>query len=190
VTPCEGDRGGTEKIRSAGVGTPALQRRRHLRRLPGIFDSSRSPLYYLTQCVHNRIPILAQPAVSEILVGAWRDALPVHGWQVGRYVVMPNHVHFFATPAGEGAKTLSQFMESWKRWTRKGIREAGMTSFSWQAEFFDHPMRHVESYAEKWGYVSTNPVRAGLVGRPEEWPYQGEIHALVWDALELPATRR
>jgi hypothetical protein len=25
-----------------------------------------------------------------------------------------------------------------------------------------------------------NPVRAGLVSRPEEWPYQGELNVLEW----------
>ncbi len=35
--------------------------------------------------------------------------------------------------------------------------------------------RHSESYAEKWEYLRQNPVRAGLVKDPDEWPWQGEI---------------
>jgi len=45
----------------------------------------------------------------------------------------------------------------------------------WQKGFFDHLIRHGESYSEKWEYVRQNPVRAGLVGTPEDWPWQGEI---------------
>jgi hypothetical protein len=48
----------------------------------------------------------------------------------------------------------------------------------WQKRFFDHVMRSAESYEQKWTYVRDNPVRAGLVGRAEDWPYQGEIHHL------------
>jgi hypothetical protein len=48
----------------------------------------------------------------------------------------------------------------------------------WQPGFFDHLLRHDESYAEKWDYVWRNPVRAGLVAKPEDWPYQGEIHVI------------
>jgi len=48
----------------------------------------------------------------------------------------------------------------------------------WQPGFFDHLLRRDESYAQKWNYVWHNPVRAKLVARPEDWPYQGEIHRL------------
>ena len=36
-------------------------------------------------------------------------------------------------------------------------------------------MRDDESYTEKWIYVRENPVRAGLVARADDWPYQGEF---------------
>ena len=37
---------------------------------------------------------------------------------------------------------------------------------------FDRLLRAEESPQEKWLYMRQNPVRAGLVRRPEEWPYQ------------------
>ena len=51
---------------------------------------------------------------------------------------------------------------------------------AWQNGFFDHLLRGGESYAEKWNYVRMNPVRAGLVEQPEDWPFAGEIEALRW----------
>jgi hypothetical protein len=45
----------------------------------------------------------------------------------------------------------------------------------WQKGFFDHLIRHSESYSQKWEYVRQNPVRAGLVSSPGEWPWQGEL---------------
>jgi putative transposase len=45
----------------------------------------------------------------------------------------------------------------------------------WQSGFFDHLIRHSESYAQKWEYVRQNPVRAGLVSNCDKWPWQGEI---------------
>ena len=35
-----------------------------------------------------------------------------------------------------------------------------------------------ESYDDKWEYVRLNPVRHGLVVRPGDWPYQGELNVL------------
>ncbi len=37
--------------------------------------------------------------------------------------------------------------------------------------FFDHRLRHDESEAEKFEYIRQNPVRAGLIGAEDEWPY-------------------
>ena len=45
----------------------------------------------------------------------------------------------------------------------------------WQPGYFDHVLRHGESYSQKWRYVCENPVRAGLVEQAVDWPYQGEI---------------
>ncbi len=92
---------------------------------------------------------------------------------------MPDHAHFFASPQSNTPRTLSSFVGFWKRSTAKRLRRAE-PAFSWQAEFFDHLVRNAESYAQKQQYVFENPVRKGLVERPEEWSYQGEIQSLRW----------
>lgn len=45
----------------------------------------------------------------------------------------------------------------------------------WQDGYHDHKFRTPESESRKWEYVCLNPVRAGLVKRPEEWAFGGEI---------------
>jgi REP element-mobilizing transposase RayT len=106
-------------------------------------------------------------------VDEWRDAYERHGWAIGRYVVMPDHVHFFCS-AELDAKTLSTFMQAWKQWTSKRIaRELHFSGPVWQEEFFDHVMRSSESHSQKWDYVKENPVRAGLVAISDEWPWAG-----------------
>ena len=57
----------------------------------------------------------------------------------------------------------------------KIIAQAEITPPIWQRGFFDHLLRSAESYGQKWNYVRENPVRAGLVAQPEDWPYAGEI---------------
>jgi REP element-mobilizing transposase RayT len=39
----------------------------------------------------------------------------------------------------------------------------------WQPRFFDRALRTVKEYNEKVEYIHLNPVRAGLVSRPEDW---------------------
>jgi REP element-mobilizing transposase RayT len=50
----------------------------------------------------------------------------------------------------------------------------------WQKDCWDTQLRRAESYSEKWEYVRQNPVRAGLVANPDDWPYQGVLNTLRW----------
>lgn len=92
------------------------------------------------------------------------------GIDLGRYVIMPDHVHLFVR--GNLDFSLRQWVRILKRVLSKAILSAPP---HWQRGFFDHLIRHSESYAEKWEYVRQNPVRTGLVKDPGEWPWQGEI---------------
>ena len=56
-----------------------------------------------------------------------------------------------------------------------GIQPFDVSRNLWQPGFFDHLLRHDESYSEKWLYVRENPIRNGLVEKWEDWPYRGEI---------------
>jgi len=160
-----------------GTGRPV---RRHLRRLDRISERIAAPLFYITCCVRDRRSVLAQPRVASVLAESWQVAGMSYRWPVGCYVIMPEHVHFFASPLGDEAKSLSGFVGGWKRWTQREIRKAVMQTFAWQAEFFDHLLRSDESYESKWEYVRANPVRAGLVASSDEWPFQGEMNVLAW----------
>jgi REP element-mobilizing transposase RayT len=127
--------------------------------------------------------VLARPEIAEILTEEWRYARDRHGWAVGRYVIMPDHVHFFCRAEHE-SKTLSQFVGAWKGWSSRRARAilrprpAAAATKLWQREFFDHMLRSSESYSEKWNYVFENPVRAGLAICADDWPYAGEIETL------------
>jgi putative transposase len=135
------------------------------------FSSRRAPF--------RRRAILASNEAAGILVDEWRNAHDRHGWAIGRYVIMPEHVHFFCS-AELGAKALPTFMQAWKQWTSKrAARELNLSGTVWQEEFFDHVLRSSESYSQKWDYVKENPVRAGLVKNSDEWPWQGEIESLM-----------
>lgn len=146
----------------------------HLRRLSQVWDGQ--PLYFITTCVALRREVLANPAAHAILRREWAGLKDRHGWAVGRYVIMPDHVHFMAMPSSAGAKRLHLAVGRWKEWTARALlRMTGASAPFWQAEFFDHVLRSAESRSEKWSYIRQNPVRAGLVARAEDWPYAGAI---------------
>ena len=137
----------------------------------------RNPVFFITTTVLDRHPVLANQAVFRILMDEWRESLRRHDWNLGRFVVMPDHVHFFCSPGGNPSN-LSIFVGRWKEYTSKALRRESLATFRWQSEFFDHLLRGSDSYDRKWGYVRENPVRAGLVDRAEDWPFAGEMTSL------------
>ena len=66
---------------------------KHLRRLSDVWQ--KQPVYFITTCVDGRRPLLATEKVHAILCEEWRGMSARHGWTVGRYVIMPDHVHVF-----------------------------------------------------------------------------------------------
>ncbi len=128
--------------------------------------------YFLTFCTHDRQKLLAKPAVHEGFRLFCTTALDREIY-VGRYVIMPDHIHLFA--AFDDRHDVSMWMKSLKNSLSKTLRNNGAEAPHWQKGFFDHLMRSEESYGEKWDYVFQNPVRHNLVADPSLWPYQGEI---------------
>ncbi len=146
--------------------------RKHLQRLEQVFP--RSPIYFITVVHSSRSPIFACLEFQEICEEVWANSETLHRWSIGPSVVMPDHVHFFCRESGEEACGLSTFVGKWKEWTAKFTkRRLGFTIPLWQQEFFDHLVRSKESLGEKIDYLWFNPVRAGLVEEPEDWPYRG-----------------
>jgi putative transposase len=130
----------------------------------------------VTACTNRRRKILAHAAIHETFIEFARQG-PEFGAWLGRYVLMPDHLHLFVALDGDKA-TLPKWMKSLKNSLSKTLRAGNLLSPHWQKAFFDHVLRSSESYSNKWMYVSENPVRAGLVKDAEGWPYQGEVFSL------------
>jgi|SRR6266571_8806813 len=102
----------------AGITDPGYKdyMHKHLRRLGRVWIDW--PIYFISTCTFKRRSILASKEVAKILVDEWRCAHERHGWAIGCYVIMPDHVHFFCS-AELNAKALPTFMQAWKQWTSK-----------------------------------------------------------------------
>jgi REP element-mobilizing transposase RayT len=136
-------------------------------------------LFFLTLCTAKRRHVLNNPAAHEAFLSFCRLSPEKAAVWVGRYVLMPDHIHVFVS--AEGSSRLSRWVGSLKMFLSKTWRRAGDQGPFWQEGFFDHVMRSGESYAAKWCYVAQNPVRAGLAAREDAWPFAGEIEVLRWD---------
>ena len=150
-------------------------------RLAQVFSCKGWPLYFVTICTMAKRNILASAALHDAFRDYGERGLSM-GVGVGRYVIMPDHMHIFVRISPP--QTLKRWSAGLKRCLSKALIDSGQIVSSahgapvksiWQPGFFDHLLRSNESYAEKWAYVRENPVRAGLVDDADDWPYQGEL---------------
>ena len=164
----------SSRARPEGEPTPLF---RHLAHLPSFRDH---PIVFFTTCTFQRHKILASAQCEEILREIWQRSAKRDGWWVGSYVLMPDHVHFFARPE-VNARPKAEWVGMWKSVSSRRIAATlGIQAPIWQRDYFDRYLRSSESYSEKWQYVAQNPVRAGLVGRVEDWPHHGTINNLMF----------
>jgi putative transposase len=139
-------------------------------RLERLFEEYSFPLWYITFNTRRHANLLANSEVQQSFESFCEKALGREIY-VGRYVLMPDHVHLFVA----GVFVLG----AWVRILKMTLSQAIVgPSPHWQEGVFDHLVRSHESYAEKWEYVRQNPVAAGLVTDPDAWPFQGELNAL------------
>ncbi len=140
----------------------------------GVLISSDQPtIVFLTVCTKDRQPWLAKQNVHDALKKVW---LSTDTWLVGEYLLMPDHIHLFCAPRNLTV-TLQRWVSYWKReFSCLHLPEAG----EWLRNFWDTRLRRSENYTQKWNYVRENPVRAGLVKQPDDWPFQGRMNVLPW----------
>jgi putative transposase len=138
-------------------------------RLRWIFP--RHPVFFVTFCTYRRRKLLASHRIHTPFVTFAIRAYSEYGIAVGRYVIMPDHLHLFV--CGPDDFELGRWIGMLKQALARQTGQSKATV--WQRGFFDHLLRTDESYAQKWNYVRENPVRAGLVKQADDWPYSGEI---------------
>ena len=123
-------------------------------------------IVFLTICTARRQRILANYAAVRTLRQCWTEA---GDWVVGRYVVMPDHVHLFCAP--EADTSVVRWVQFWKAMTTRRW-PVWIQGPVWQRNCWDTQMRTDDAYEEKLEYVRWNPVRHRLVSHPDDWPFQ------------------
>ena len=150
--------------------------RKHPAHPPPIPRGNQPIILFVTVCSDKQKPILANPETSAVILQAWRVA---DHWLVGRYVILPDHIHLFCAPGRHEPLPVQKWAAFWKSKASNHWPHSEQHPI-WQADCWDTQLRRGENYSVKWDYVRNNPVRHGLVASAEDWPYQGELNILDW----------
>lgn len=141
---------------------------------------------------YRRLPLLEEAAHAEIVLDAIGRACGKQGWSVLAYVVMPEHVHLLVLPAhGPRASppSISRLLWAIKRPNSFRVKQRldevnaplldeltirerpGTTVFRFWQEGggYDRNITSLETLRHTIEYIHANPVRRGLVRRPEDY---------------------
>lgn len=125
--------------------------------------------HHVTQRGNRREPVFFEDGDQLRYLGFLSQAAVHSGTEIWAYCLMPNHVHMIVTPKDpDGLRAL--FGDAHRRYTKFINWRHGWTGHLWQGRFGSVAMDE-HHLASALRYVALNPVRAGLVARPEEWPF-------------------
>ena len=131
--------------------------------IPLWVDPSKETYFITINCLRRGENQLARADITEPLFDTVRHRQEKFLWWPYLFLLMPDHQHALLSFPPSG-KPLRLVVSKWKEWTAKQL------PLDWQDDFFEHRLRREESRREKADYILANPVRAGLVARPKDWP--------------------
>jgi putative transposase len=96
------------------------------------------------------------------------------GCALHAYVLMSNHVHLLLTP--RDADSVSRFMKRvGQRYVQYVNRTQGRSGGLWEGRFRSCLVEEERYLLNCYRYIELNPVRAGMVSRPEDYPWSSHV---------------
>jgi putative transposase len=123
--------------------------------------------YHLTTRTLAGMHAFAEDRTKETLVAGLRFYCERGDWRIHAFVIMVNHVHLVVSAA---QRDLGAVVGCFKSWTSHQLIPARAGAL-WERRFDDNAVRSIDELRSIVQYVHNNPVRIGLVGRAEDYPW-------------------
>ena len=126
--------------------------------------------HFLTFSCYRRRPYLYPVAAMELFEDALERVRLRYLFAVAGYVVMPEHVHLLVNEPQRAP--LSKTVQALKL----SVSLRGRERPFWQAHYYDFNVSSHAKFVEKLRYIHRNPVKRGLVAKPEDWGWSSYRH--------------
>jgi putative transposase len=133
-------------------------------------------LHFVTFTCYHRKPWLADPRICDQFVETLETVRRWYGFWITGYVVMPEHVHLLLSEPER--KNLALALQMLKQMVSRNRIRASADAPFWQARYYDFNVWSEQKRVEKLRYIHRNPVKRGLVQRPEDWAWSSFRHYL------------
>ncbi|QDK81206.1 hypothetical protein EXU85_22385 [Spirosoma sp. KCTC 42546] len=142
--------------------------------------------FFITTTCYQHLPLLFDATCFTILFDSFRFYNEKYKAKLLAYVLMNNHIHFIIFFQAE--TRLIEYMRDFKKFTSLKLREYIQAQQAKQLPHivFEHRSQRFKIWEDRYddvylysrdvcetkiGYIHTNPVRAGLVTNPVDYPY-------------------
>ncbi|MGP8269286.1 MAG: REP-associated tyrosine transposase [Terracidiphilus sp.] len=126
--------------------------------------------HFISFTCYHRFHHLGTECARELFERSLESMRRRYDFVVCGYVVMPDHVHLLVSEPKKAL--LSKAIQALKLSVSVQSRERPF----WQARYYDFNVHNGEKRVEKLRYMHRNPVKRGLVEKPEDWPWSSFRH--------------
>jgi putative transposase len=126
--------------------------------------------HFISFTCYHRLQHLGSPAARELFERSLEVMRIRYDFVVCGYVVMPDHVHLLVSEPKKAA--LSKAIQALKLSVSVQSKERPF----WQPRYYDFNVHNEEKRVEKLRYMHRNPVKRGLVEKPEQWKWSSFRH--------------
>ena len=188
------------KYTHVGTGVVPLSRKNEMKRYK-VYQQIYN-VYFSTSTIVEWLPVFTSDVYFNIIIDSLKYCQANKGLNLIAYVIMPDHIHLITSNLEKAC--LSDIMRDFKRFTSKRIshqlqkdnrsfllevlerfanKGKGNTEHKvWQDGFHPEAVYSEMFLKQKMDYVHYNPVRRGLVSRPEDWHYSSARNYISNDA--------
>jgi putative transposase len=131
--------------------------------------------HHVIQRGNNRQPIFASATDRETMLALLAENASKFRVAIHAYVLMDNHFHLLVTP--ETADGLPLMMQAvGRRYVRYFNDLQGRTGTLWEGRYKSTLIQSERYLLACMAYIDLNPVRAGLVAEPKDYPWSSHRH--------------
>ena len=134
------------------------------------FQDTKTDLHFITFSCHNRSPYLNTPQSRTVCEDSIEKARQKYDFVIHGYVIMPEHVHLLINePPGAPLATALKAI-------KVSVSKQSAQSPFWTSRYYNFNVYSERKRIEKLRYIHRNPVKRGLVEKPEDWRWSSFRH--------------
>ena len=131
--------------------------------------------HHIIQRGNNRQPIFIDRQDFERMLALLADSARQCAVALHAYVLMDNHFHLLATPTT--AEALPKMMQAVGRsYVRYFNHRHGRSGTLWEGRYRATLIESERYLLACMAYIDLNPVRAGMLAQPADWPWSSHNH--------------